>query len=1813
MKTKRCKKRWKRKMVSAVLLAGILSASCMPVLAEKQERQKNAVLPEVKTISEIDFNRVDSLEGELGGWKVSEGAGTAELVEDSEKGKVLRLQRNTGGNETSLVKESLDIRENTYRYVSVETKLKLGTESHANQFSIPYLSDSGNTVAYTLYTDGDWSQYKSHVNGKDEANKLSAGTAVPGEWQTIRMDIDLKEDSYRVSVDGEYLLAGAGARAKADDLNKIKYYADSWNTGTLYLQSVKITAQAERTESAVFYVSNSGDDSADGMSEDTPWSSIERVNQEHFIPGDKILFQSGCKWENETLQPQGSGDESSEIMIGSYGNGAMPQIAANGNVKDALYLCNQQYWEISGLDISNTAAGFTQISNGEIPTGNVAERDAEQGSKLGEYRGIHIAGRDKATLKGFRIHDVKVHDVTGEVAWIGNTGLSDAGIVNNAGLDGSKRTGGLLIECLQPTGKQPTQFSDLIIENNQFINNSFCGITVKQWHGSGNQYSANPGWDSRNGGKASGAPDYADNNWHPHSNILIRNNYINQGASAYACNGIYLTSSKDSVIQNNVLEHIGTCGIELYFTDNVAVQYNEVSDVVKKGGGADDNAIDPDWRVTNALIQYNYIHNCGEGLLLCGVEFNSGVIRYNLVQDCGRSYVHYSMGSGYFQIYNNVFYRSADGNGTANFDPWGGGTVTYFNNVFYDGKESGFIYSGGSSFSYYNNAYYGTPAPSRDSAAILLTEDPFEGKAPSLDRMGNADTGVLLEANGLKPKAVSELISAGSIKDANGISIEDGLRSKGTKFNFTSLAKANESYFKGCVNIERKDYPTFEKTGTEAVWDTNRTQNTASETAPSIGLFEAEMDENAVILKGKVSDGINILTDAQVEVRVEGNVVQTKTDSAGMYSILEGLVPGDAVITVKRDGYEDAVTRTVLEKGKINKADITVPLLPMPDAYAYTIIDENFDDNSSEDFAFDKGSVYENGKLVITKNMGNAEAAVSYFSAQIANQRGVDFSFDWKCDAANKMGFEFRDSYGRLLFAICAAPGKNELRTSTTGGAVSDTKAASAEEPVWSAFALDTSKTYIVRVHADFDAKQMSYQVSEKGGSVLTQELNIPTEAVNLAKMNACSWWDSKPQYIDDFKLTAPKETVDLPLKDSIVYAFGDSIVAGHQYTQSSFIDFVVDKEDMRLTKFAVNGATIMDAGYMGGQILAQIDEAPEEAPDFVLFDGGTNDAEYIYKNNIAYGSVGESKEEESFDTSTFAGAFEQTVYQMRQKWPDAQIIYTAVHKMGSRDLAVQEAMHGLVLQICKKWGIAMANVYEDAALDTNDANQKNNYTFDNNGSNGLPGVNGSGTHPNFAAIEEFYVPVVSAAFRNPEVPGTEVTDKTSLQRLYDENIDMKNEGYTAESWQALQDALSAAKAVLNDPAATQSDVEKAAAGLQIAIDGLEKEAVSVGDKNMLQALLIMADKDLGQDGFYEEEGLRSLQNAADEARLTADDPEASQEEIDLKSTQLKNAFDALITTSGREINALRNTIVKAFVETFKEDAYTEESLQRLWETTAAAEKVMYAQDADEEMIGEQINAVEEAILGLEEKEEEIPTDRSALGVLLDTAKLQAQKSDIYTEGSLSALKDAITEAQAVFDDISAGQDAVNEQISALQAALDGLVEKPDEPAINRDDLLALIEEAETLSVSEGVYTDDSMDALKKALADAKAVMGNMDAGQDEVDAQREQLQAAIDSLVKRTGEEDKNPDDSSAGKDDDHTPDSNAGEGSYHPSGNNAAVNKDQAGKNKAHTDPKPQKTSGLKSVQTGDGSEPVVFCILCVISMILICKMVRYKRKAK
>lgn len=1079
--------------------------------------------PTVKYTPSIDFAQVTDLNDatQMHGWTYSNGGGTTELVTDAEMGQVLKMSRTSDGGETALIYDGLNISESDTRYVTVTAEMKLDKNGYAHQYSIPYIFNNSGAVAYSLFTNDSATKYQSHVNGK---NVTDAGTLATGTWQTVRMDIDIQSDTFSVSVDGMTTLRNVKARTATDNLQKIKFYADRWNRGTLYIKSVDVAASnidpfAPHTTAATYYVSPNGDDSNDGKTEQTAWKTIARVNQDTYIPGDKILFERGGEWTGKTLAPQGSGSAAAYITIGAYGDEAkhMPRISANGKVADALYLYNQQYWEICDLDISNNVEGTKMVAGDTNPTGNVTERNNEEGSKLGDYRGIHIAGRDVPTLQGYYIHDVRVHDVSGIVSWIGNTGKYEPGIGNNYGYDASKRTGGILIEAIAPTGNtsingQPTVFSNITIEDSEFVNNSFCGITIKQYNNGKNQNNG-AGWANRYG--SGGAPDYSNPNWHPHTNIVIRNNYINQGASAYACNGMYLCGVKDSVVEKNLLVNIGTCGIELFFADNVAVQYNDISNVRWKGGGQDANAIDPDWRASNILIQYNYIHDCGEGLLLCGMSYNSGTIRYNLIQDCTSSYIHYSMGGGYFQINNNVFYRSKDGYGTSNFDPWGGGTASYVNNIFYDGKRTGFNFSGGTSFSYKNNAYYGTPACNKDSNPIILTEDPFEGTAPTMSRVGSTATGALLEANGLIPKTSSGLVASGADKDANGIALTDGLNGKGSKLNYTSLIAA----YGDIVPIAATAYPVFEKTGAEATLSTTYTQTAASATAPTIGLFEVSMPEDAVYLRGTVSDNVNACANAKVTVTVGGKTIETTTNDSGVFSITKGLTAGEATITVTVEG-RDTYTKTItLESGKVNTVEIAVPMPAMPAAYSDTLISEAFDENAGA-LAFNTKATVADGRLALSP--GNAASSYADFDEEVQSRTAVDFSFDFQYqNGTNKGGFQFRDSDGRLLFAMCVktADGGNTMRTPAAASLVGGTQMS---EPKWVDHTADYNKTYVVRVHADFEAGTVSYQLKDKAtDKVVLQELNIPTNAKNLARMYSSNWYQAKTQYIDNFVLTA--------------------------------------------------------------------------------------------------------------------------------------------------------------------------------------------------------------------------------------------------------------------------------------------------------------------------------------------------------------------------------------------------------------------------------------------------------------------------------------------------------------------------------------------------------------------------------------------------------------------------------------------------------------------------------------------------------------------
>lgn len=180
--------------------------------------------------------------------------------------------------------------------------------------------------------------------------------------------------------------------------------------------------------------------------------------------------------------------------------------------------------------------------------------------------------------------------------------------------------------------------------------------------------------------------------------------------------------------------------------------------------------------------------------------------------------------------------------------------------------------------------------------------------------------------------------------------------------------------------------------------------------------------------------------------------------------------------------------------------------------------------------------------------------------------------------------------------------------------------------------------------------------------------------------------YGSGAQSIDNFRMVRPGYAAHGSLAGSTVYAFDDGIVNGHQYSRS-FVNFIAEREGMTVTKHARNGATVGPAsGAGGGQIISQVQSANAQQPDFVVFDGGTNDALEVHdKHTYGIGTINGSTDPSSFDLSTYAGSLEATIHAVRQKWPAARLVYVTAHKTGSRDWDTQPAVRDVTLRAARK------------------------------------------------------------------------------------------------------------------------------------------------------------------------------------------------------------------------------------------------------------------------------------------------------------------------------------------------------------------------------------------------------------------------------------------------------------------------------------------------------------------------------------------------
>jgi hypothetical protein len=112
--------------------------------------------------------------------------------------------------------------------------------------------------------------------------------------------------------------------------------------GVFLFLLILVLPSCEKVNAGSFYISNNGNDKADGHSPRSAWRTIKKLNSAVLSPGDSIFFEAGGTWR-ETLEIKHSGSPHLFIVYTRYGKGKNPSIlgsdpAVNWTLTDVPYI-----------------------------------------------------------------------------------------------------------------------------------------------------------------------------------------------------------------------------------------------------------------------------------------------------------------------------------------------------------------------------------------------------------------------------------------------------------------------------------------------------------------------------------------------------------------------------------------------------------------------------------------------------------------------------------------------------------------------------------------------------------------------------------------------------------------------------------------------------------------------------------------------------------------------------------------------------------------------------------------------------------------------------------------------------------------------------------------------------------------------------------------------------------------------------------------------------------------------------------------------------------------------------------------------------------------------------------------------------------------------------------------------------------------------------------------------------------------------------------------------------------------------------------
>ena len=281
----------------------------------------------------------------------------------------------------------------------------------------------------------------------------------------------------------------------------------------------------------------------------------------------------------------------------------------------------------------------------------------------------------------------------------------------------------------------------------------------------------------------------------------------------------------------------------------------------------------------------------------------------------------------------------------------------------------------------------------------------------------------------------------------------------------------------------------------------------------------------------------------------------------------------------------------------------------------------------------------------------------------------------------------------------------------------------------------------------------------------------------------------------------------------------------------------------------------------------------------------------------------------------------------------------------------------------------------------------------------------------------------------NQENETVESADTGALEMAVDMGLRLQEEQekyavYTEETWEAVQTALENAGNLLNNPEATQEEIDASFLELMTAINLLESDVQKAGLGAAIEgAKAILADASALAD--YTPESVEAVRSALAEAEAVYADTEATQTAINQAATNLMTAVNNLLVTETD--NRLDILIQKAEELLQKEDQYTSDSVQALKDALEAAKEAAAKKDATEQEINDAYNVLAEAMASLVRV-----ANKAELENALNKANEILTNAGKYTDSSLEGLQEGKDAAQGVYDNDNASREEIEEALKAL-------------------------------------------------------------------------------------------------------------------------------------------------------------------------------------